>query len=203
MKTLTALLILAALSGCAAFRMPSERAVTVTSKPELKHYQGVTAPGILLHKDGVTYQSGWVETGQNRIHLNWPAAAPQPVSLNPASTYTFDLLVEKNWLQMGFSRIDTIYTATLVRLRHNDRTLYDGTLCPLHHVAMSRQLVPIAYGYAVYSAPFAHEAAAHFPNARLKVEGGCSPNPAHKETFIWVCPACEAASKQYAATHKS
>lgn len=92
------------------------------------------------------------------------------------------------------------YRAEYDTYRASERS---GT-CHLHQVAMTKEVVPIAYGLPaeVASGPSQEVRLKQFPFTGRSPEGGCAIAPdAPRTTEVSVCPECVAAEKRWMKLH--
>ena len=79
-----------------------------------------------------------------------------------------------------------------------DETAQTPTTCDVHHVAMKRDTVPIAYGDRVFDPRYAAAAERGFPYANLESRRGCvveSDSPTHARVLY--CPECRKAEAAF------
>lgn len=87
----------------------------------------------------------------------------------------------------------------LVRLSVDNKTIFDHSICSLHHVKMERRNVEIVYGMLAYSKAESY-CIAHYPNFRDYAVGGCLVGDT-KSTSIYICPKCVAECDEYKRQH--
>jgi hypothetical protein len=75
-------------------------------------------------------------------------------------------------------------------------------VCELHHTQMSRQMVPISFGYPVVGEEYA-AATAQFPHAAAHYDAGCAVEPKLLKTKVpvYVCAECKRAEHSWALAH--
>jgi len=100
-----------------------------------------------------------------------------------------------------FDAVDDAYDQLqlLVRIESNGMILFDKSICGTHHIAMNLTEVPIAYGMLASTETEIY-CDTHFPHFRDYAAGGCLVQE-EKTTWVYVCPACVAACKEYARIH--
>jgi len=166
---------------------PTEHRKSISAKPVFQFDQ--FGPSLVL-KMGHDMDSVW-----------WPSDGPKPKSLNRASIYTYDLLIEKSWRKWGNDHPSAFYYPRLMRIRQGKNILYDASVCSVHHILMKRKLMPITYGLVIFKPSF-ERAMEKFPHIGM-AWGGCCVSPDNpKETFEWVCSDCVAAYEKYQASHQ-
>ena len=76
-------------------------------------------------------------------------------------------------------------------------------ICNIHHIRMQKKQVPIYFGLAMSNDPYYSAELVYFPNAQEHVEGGCEYDPvrAKQRHYIFVCPQCKRAQRQWAIAH--
>lgn len=179
---LEVLLITLLLGGCSFLNRPTERLVTVSGKPTFEKNE--------------SYASLLLKKCRQDISVLWPDSAPKPASLNPHTTYQFDLLFGKSKMSIGGRDVQTIESFELVKVREHERLLHDESICKVHKAQMERKLVPICYGLIIFEDDFSKAWLASFPNDGTRL-GGCMPDPFQKEEYAWVCAQCVEASKKW------
>jgi hypothetical protein len=88
---------------------------------------------------------------------------------------------------------------TMLKVEGNGTTLFDRSICGLHHIPMKLREVPIEYGMLAQSTIEAY-CDPKFPHFREYAAGGCLVGE-KKTTRIYICPACVAACKEYSKAH--
>lgn len=87
-----------------------------------------------------------------------------------------------------------------------DATIGVSGICPVHHVKMGVQRVPIAYGLLIAgptSPPF-HVEKRDFPFARSYWPGGCIVDGASpRRALIYICTDCQRAEKKWITARKT
>lgn len=76
----------------------------------------------------------------------------------------------------------------LAKMTDGGSVLFDGSICPLHHLPMTRESVPVSYGLSDSGSMAERERS--FPFGRNSIQGGNSPNLTVSESRAWVCPEC-------------
>ena len=79
-----------------------------------------------------------------------------------------------------------------------DYTLDRSQLCEVHHIKMTKTIVPISYGLPNKKAADRYIASTNsFPNY-ASVGGGCMVTKhSPREAFVFVCPECEQARQKW------
>ncbi len=77
-------------------------------------------------------------------------------------------------------------------------------ICNVHHIAMEKKRVPIAWGLFDYDPAYSSAEIRHFPNAREYIMGGCEVDEkrADERVSIYVCPVCQRAKADWLAHHQ-
>lgn len=89
----------------------------------------------------------------------------------------------------------------LVRISTHTSTVFDRSVCSLHHVEMEKRNVDIAYGMLAYSKAESY-CIAHYPNFRDYAVGGCMVvGDDTKSTQIYICPKCVVECNEYKRQH--
>ncbi|HEV8618349.1 MAG TPA: hypothetical protein VGQ70_02545, partial [Candidatus Udaeobacter sp.] len=89
----------------------------------------------------------------------------------------------------------------LVRISVDNNTVFDRSVCSLHHVKMERRKAEIAYGMLAYSKAESF-CIDHYPNFQDYAAGGCvMSDDSPKSTAIYVCPKCVAECNEYKRQH--
>jgi hypothetical protein len=88
----------------------------------------------------------------------------------------------------------------LVRIKQGDKTVFDRSICGLHHVTMELRSVEIAYGMYAPQSDAEIYCMKHFPHFRDFALGGCLVGD-EKFTSIYICPKCVAECNEYTRLH--
>jgi hypothetical protein len=77
-------------------------------------------------------------------------------------------------------------------------------ICNVHHIAMEKKRVRIAWGLFDYDRVYSSAEIRHFPNAQEYIMGGCvvDEKKAGERVSIYVCPACQRAKADWLAHHR-
>ena len=74
--------------------------------------------------------------------------------------------------------------------------------CAVHNMRLRANVVSLTYGLpSSPSEEYLAAAQTQFPNAFLSANGGCVVNPFYRWAWVRACPACNAAEKEWLASH--
>jgi hypothetical protein len=130
---------------------------------------------------------------EQALGIEWPPEAPPYRSVDTSRSYRFQCMKSnpggREWT-----------TTALVRILDGDRILYDASICPLHHEAMTRQIEE-----SVYADPYESSSKHFFVDSRPR----WFPNDGKAYLYcgsglrypVWECPACLRASEAWEARH--
>ncbi len=118
-----------------------------------------------------------------------------PVSLQTNRTYTFTVLEEP---------YKDIKVPKVIRVRQDDKVIYDQEICELHGTQMEYKTVRIAYGLIrpKPGEPSGEDEKRLFPHRREISFGGCCVEPDSPKTEkVFVCGQCKAAYENWKKEH--
>lgn len=153
-----------------------ERELSIEAKPVLKKESGYTS---------LTASQGEIE-----VSSIWSLGKKiAPAQLDPKKTYRFDLIQERSKMAGIEGESQGSWSSELVRISDGDRVLYDTTVCPVHQLHMTRQTIPISYGFPSYTSSYLKALKTRFPCANSSVLGGCVVGP-EKYARSFRCKRC-------------